>query len=69
METEPETTNPQPLWSLEKTMAFFGVSRRTIQRWVQDQGMPYMRPGGPSGEYKFDEDEVREWAKREGRSV
>ena len=41
----------------------FGVSTRTVRRWLKDAGIPHRRLGGKI--IRFNIDEVNAWAKSE----
>jgi excisionase family DNA binding protein len=53
--------------TVEDVAAHFGVSTRTVKRWVATAGMPHRRGGGPKGALRFNLSEVDAWAARGGR--
>lgn len=50
--------------TIEDIAAHFGVSKRTIRRWVATANMPHRRGGGPKGVLRFNVSEVDAWAAR-----
>lgn len=53
----------------EDVAAHFGVSERTVFRWLKSTDIPHRRIGGPKGTVRFNLDEVDTWAARGGRPV
>lgn len=44
----------------------FGVSVRTIRRWLKTTEIPFTRIGGPNGTVRFNLSEVDLWAATQG---
>jgi excisionase family DNA binding protein len=53
--------------TVEDVADHFGVSTRTIRRWVAEQDMPHRKGGGDNGALRFNLSEVDAWAARGGR--
>lgn len=54
---------------VEDVAAHFGVTDRTVRRWLKDTDIPHSQPGGPGGAIRFDLEEVIAWAARGGRET
>jgi excisionase family DNA binding protein len=54
----------EALWTSDQACEYFGIGRRTLDRWRAHRGLPYMRVGRV---VRFMPDELREW--RRARSV
>lgn len=52
--------------SVDEVATHFGVSVRTVRRWLKDTNIPYRQPGGPGTMVRFDLAEVDTWAARGG---
>lgn len=51
-------------WGVEDLVTHFGVSERTVRRWLAGKNPPpHYQPGGPGSQLRFDPDEVRSWAR------
>lgn len=48
--------------TVEDVAAHFGVSTRTVHRWLSETDIPRRQPGGPGTAIRFDLREVDEWA-------
>ena len=51
-----------PTATVDDVAAHFGVSTKTVRRWLKNTDIPHRRIGGV---IRFDIDEVDEWARRE----
>ena len=50
--------------TLEQVADFLGISKTTMYRWCKAKKIPCSRVGKL---WRFDEEEVRQWAKKEGK--
>jgi excisionase family DNA binding protein len=50
--------------TIDDVAAHFGVTTRTVRRWLSSTDMPHRRAGGT---LRFNLDEVDSWAARGGR--
>lgn len=53
--------------TVEDVAAHFGVSPRTVKRWLKTTDIPHRQPGGPGNSVRFNIAEVDEWSARGGR--
>lgn len=53
--------------TVEDVAAHFGVSERTVWRWLKTTEIPHRRIGGEGGTVRFNLGEVDAWAARGGR--
>lgn len=65
MGEKPSNAGERPDATVEDVANHFGVSVRTVRRWVADTAIPHRRVGGT---LRFRMDEVDSWAARGGAS-
>jgi excisionase family DNA binding protein len=50
----------QKLWTVDDAMAWFQCSRGTVYKWIREDGLPAVKPGG--GDLRFIPAELQAWA-------
>lgn len=64
MATAPRTHPPTPLLNTEQVLAWFGITRATLERWIRsDSTFPveYIGAPGQRKTRRYDPDKLRTW--------